>query len=80
MPVARWLRGALRPMAEDLLFSTRQPVLDALNDGHLRRLWLEHLAGRCDHSMFLWAAMMLVLWSESLRGGSMSVSQVPAGT
>lgn len=72
MPVSDWLRGALRSMAEDLLFSKRHPVLDALNGVQLRALWFEHLAGRRDHGMFIWTAMMLVLWAESIRASPVS--------
>lgn len=62
IPLARWLRTALRPMAEDLLLSRR-----ALGRGYfvpetIRALWDAHQRGARDHAHRLWALMMLELW------------------
>lgn len=67
MPLAKWLRRDLRSMAEDTLFGSGRPVLDALDSDRLRVLWYEHLGGRRDHSVFIWAVMMLVFWSDASR-------------
>ena len=62
MPVAEWLKGPLRPLAEDLL-SER-----ALRDGGFfdpaatRALLGEHLAGRHDHRKILWSLLAFQLW------------------
>jgi len=64
IPAARWLREELRPMAEGLLFDGRHAVLDALDRDSLRRLWHEHQSGGRDHSVFIWAVMMIALWGE----------------
>jgi asparagine synthase (glutamine-hydrolysing) len=65
VPLADWLRGELREMAEDLLFSPR-----ALGRGYLRaepvlRLWQDHQRKMRDHSPRLWAVMVLELWHRT---------------
>ena len=70
IPAAQWLRGSLRPMAEDLLFGAGRSVLDLLDRQQLRRLWTEHLSGARDHHVFLWAVMMLALWQDASRSAA----------
>lgn len=61
VPVARWLRGGLRGMLEDALFSGRARTRPFFRDGAVRVLFDEHVAGR-DRSNQLWALLMLELW------------------
>ncbi len=61
VPLDAWLRGPLRPWAEDLL-SAR-----ALADGYLdadtvRTLWTDYLAGRRQSHFQLWAVLMFQAW------------------
>jgi asparagine synthase (glutamine-hydrolysing) len=66
VPVAEWLRGSLRPMAEDLLadaFRQRR-----FKQETLRPLWLEHLSGAQDHSARLWPVLMLQAWLGGPHG------------
>jgi asparagine synthase (glutamine-hydrolysing) len=62
IPAASWLRGELRPLAEGLIFDTRRSYAPLLEQRKIRQLWTEHLAGARDHSVFIWALMMLGLW------------------
>ena len=60
IPVGRWMRGPLRPLVEDaLLDMPERPVVDRTI---ARRLVVEHLSGRADHTPRLWALLMLELW------------------
>jgi asparagine synthase (glutamine-hydrolysing) len=64
VPVGAWLRGPLRPWAEDLLAPAaiaREGLLDARA---VRRLWAEHLTGRRDASFALWPVLMFRAWSD----------------
>lgn len=64
-PVGRWLRGALRPWAEDLL-SPGSVAADGLLDARaVRGLWQEHLAGRFDRGSTLWPILMFLAWRAS---------------
>jgi Asparagine synthase (glutamine-hydrolyzing) len=62
-PVAEWLRGDLRELAEGLLLSSRS----FLSREAAKPLFAAHIGG-ADHSKKLWALLMLELWyAESLR-------------
>jgi asparagine synthase (glutamine-hydrolysing) len=64
MPVAGWFRGALRPMARDLLGVADARTAPLLEGAAVRRLLDEHDAG-VDHGERLWNLLVLELW---LRG------------
>ncbi|MBV9598723.1 MAG: asparagine synthase (glutamine-hydrolyzing) [Chloroflexi bacterium] len=64
VPVGEWLRGDLRPLLEDTLFSPT-----ALQRGYFRReavraLVDEHLSRRADRGAHVWALLMLELWQR----------------
>ncbi|RIA55377.1 asparagine synthase (glutamine-hydrolyzing) [Dichotomicrobium thermohalophilum] len=64
VPVGEWLRGPLRPWAEDLLnpdMIRRQGLLDAQA---IRTCWQDHLAGRGRHAYKLWTVLMFQAWYE----------------
>ena len=67
VPAATWLRGELRPMAEDLVFDSNGIISEILRPTELRRLWNQHLRSDRDHSVFFWGLMMLGLWSRTCR-------------
>lgn len=62
MPVAAWIRGPLRPWAEELLDSGRIEREGYLAAEPIRKRWTEHLSGRHDHSGFLWSVLMFQAW------------------
>jgi asparagine synthase (glutamine-hydrolysing) len=62
IPLARWFREELRPLARELLLSDergwfRRDALEQLLD--------EHAAGRADHGHRLWTLVMLELWQRT---------------
>jgi asparagine synthase (glutamine-hydrolysing) len=60
VPLAEWLRGALRPMLEETMESLEQRHL--LDAAEIRRLTSEHLSGEADHRDRLWLLLVLELW------------------
>jgi len=66
-PVGAWLRGPLRPWAEDLLSPAALGHTDLLEIAPVRALWAEHLTGRHDHHAALWAVLVLQAWSGRTR-------------
>ncbi len=65
IPLAAWLRGQLRDMAEDLLFAPRALGRGYLQADAVRRLWRQHQQGARDCSSELWAFMVLELWHRT---------------
>ncbi len=62
VPIGDWLRGPLRPWAEDLL-DVRQLEDDGLvSVPVVRAMWAEHLSGRRDRQFDLWDVLMLQSW------------------
>lgn len=71
IPLASWLRGDLRAIAEDLLFSPRALGRGYFSPEGLRRSWRRHQQGARDTSRELWACMVLELWHRTF------VDQIP---
>jgi asparagine synthase (glutamine-hydrolysing) len=62
VPMAAWLRGPLRPWAEELL-DARQIESDGMVVATtVRRWWQEHLSGRADLTAQLWSVLMFQAW------------------
>jgi asparagine synthase (glutamine-hydrolysing) len=62
VPVGRWLRGPLRPWAEELL-SRRHLAEDGLLDPKVvRERWEQHLLGQHDWHHSLWVVLMFQAW------------------
>jgi len=61
-PVGTWLRGALRPWAEELLAPAALADGGLLDAAVVGRVWQEHLAGRHDHGSTLWPVLMFQAW------------------
>jgi asparagine synthase (glutamine-hydrolysing) len=60
VPLARWFREELAPMAAERLGNADpEGLLDA---GAMRRLLDEHASGRADHSQLLWALLVWQMW------------------
>lgn len=63
-PVGAWLRGPLRPWAEELLESARLEREGYLNSRAVRKLWEQHLGGSEGREPLLWAALMFQAWRQ----------------
>jgi asparagine synthase (glutamine-hydrolysing) len=74
VPIGEWLRGPLRPWAEDLLDPTRvrrEGFLDADIVGHT---WQQHVSGRRNQQYLLWDVLMFQAWLEA--GGATKLPMV----
>lgn len=65
VPIAEWLRGPLRPWAEELLDPGRLREQGLLNAGEVRRLWHQHLAGWGNRKNIVWSLLMFQAWLET---------------
>ncbi|UQV21860.1 asparagine synthase (glutamine-hydrolyzing) [Vibrio sp. J383] len=64
IPLAEWLRGPLKPWAEELLDCDKMKTQGYLDSSVIRELWLEHLSGRSDKHSQLWPVLMFQQWLE----------------
>jgi len=67
IPLDTWLRGPLRPWAEDLLAEDRLRREGFLRPEPIRRRWEEHLSGRLDWQYLLWDVLVFQTWLEANR-------------
>lgn len=71
VPVASWLRGALREWAEALLEPSRLRDQGYWQVETVRWFWDEHLSGREDYSFQLWGILMFQAWLDEQEKESM---------
>jgi asparagine synthase (glutamine-hydrolysing) len=65
VPLARWFRGELQPLARELLLDERARARGWFHPQAVERLLDEHAAGRADHGHRLWTLTMLELWQRT---------------
>jgi len=68
VPLDAWLRGPLRPWAEELLDEHRLRCEGFLRPEPIRRRWAEHLSGRRNWQYLLWDVLVFQTWLEANRG------------
>ena len=79
IPLASWLRGPLRPWAEEFLDEGRLRREGFFNPRPIRRAWQELLAGRGTWEFQLWDVLMFEAWLEESRSEE-RVPLVPASS
>ncbi len=68
VPLGEWLRGSLRPLVEEILFSERLHFESVFDRSGLRRYWEEHLSEQKDNKWGLWTLLALEWWGvENLK-------------
>jgi asparagine synthase (glutamine-hydrolysing) len=70
LPIGPWLRGPLRPWAEELLSERRLAAQGLLDPVPVRRAWALHLSGRRDLAHELWDVIALQAWLDRWMPGS----------
>ncbi len=64
IPLAQWLRGDLKRVFEERIFS-KDAFLENLFEPHaIRHWWNQHQRGTRDYSCHLWALLMLECWGK----------------
>jgi asparagine synthase (glutamine-hydrolysing) len=62
VPVGQWIKGPLRPWAEELLDERRLREDGHFDGAKVRRRWGDHLSGRRDGTLAIWAVLMFQAW------------------
>jgi asparagine synthase (glutamine-hydrolysing) len=62
IPVGEWIRGPLRPWAEDLLDRDRLKREGFFDADTVHRRWQQHLRKERDATPSLWAVLMFQAW------------------
>jgi len=68
IPVDAWLRGPLREMVEEAVFSPRARVAELIEQRAARTLYTSHRAGVGRHGQVLWGLMVLARWCDRYLG------------
>lgn len=82
MPVAKWLSGPLRDLAEEMFSETRLRRDGFFRPSAVRSLLTDHYSRRVDNRKLLWTLLVFQLWYENLtRPGVRAVhcTGVPVG-
>ena len=67
IPVGEWIKGPLRPWAEELLDASRMAGEGWFDPAIVQRRWRDHLSGRRDSTPALWAVLMFQSWLREQR-------------
>ena len=67
IPLAEWLRGPLRPWAEELLSERRLREAGLFETATIRARWAQNLAGTRNWSYAIWTVLMLMAWFDRHR-------------
>ena len=70
IPIGQWLRGPLRPWAEELLAPARLATEGYFDAGAVAARWRDHLSGRRDSTPALWAVLMFQAWLAEQRASA----------
>ena len=68
VPVGEWIKGPLRPWAEDLLDRDRLSREGCFDGQVVDRRWRQHLSGRRDSTAAIWAVLMFQAWHAANDG------------
>ncbi|MEO5774006.1 MAG: asparagine synthase (glutamine-hydrolyzing) [Sphingomicrobium sp.] len=62
LPVGEWLKGPLRPWAEDLLDPKRMAADGWMDEKIVQRRWHDHLSGARNSTQAIWSVLMFQAW------------------
>jgi asparagine synthase (glutamine-hydrolysing) len=62
VPVGEWIKGPLRPWAEELLNPTVMGQQGWFDPNIVQRRWRDHLSGNRDSTPALWSVLMFQAW------------------
>jgi asparagine synthase (glutamine-hydrolysing) len=70
VPVGEWIKGPLRPWAEELLDKRRVDQQGFFDANLVHRRWQDHLRGRRDSTTAIWSILMFQAWLGVSEGAT----------
>ncbi len=70
VPLEKWLSGALKPWAEDLLSESSLAAHGQFDVKAVRALWSEHCSGRRRWHSQLWNVLMFQAWAQTTHANA----------
>ena len=64
-PLADWLRGELKPIAEEYIFQKGHGLSQLFCSEKIEMLWNQHQRRFFDHSSVLWSMLMFEIWWQN---------------
>jgi asparagine synthase (glutamine-hydrolysing) len=65
VPIGEWVRGELRPLAEEFLLSRQAQARGFFNPAYVRRMLDQQISCSQDHASRIWALMVLEAWCRT---------------
>jgi asparagine synthase (glutamine-hydrolysing) len=62
VPLADWLRGEIKEIAEDCLFNREGGLVSYFKQETIQKMWLQHQNKQIDYSAPLWSMLMFQMW------------------
>jgi len=62
VPLADWLRGDLKSIAESYLFKHTEGLNTYFKPEVIKNIWQQHQNRSIDHSSVLWSMLMFQMW------------------
>jgi asparagine synthase (glutamine-hydrolysing) len=75
-PLRSWMRGALRPVVDELLCESQIRRRGLYEPQVVQRMIQEDRAGKADHSMWLWTLLTTELWHQTFLDQNASCGPV----
>jgi asparagine synthase (glutamine-hydrolysing) len=75
VPVDRWFRGALKPIAHDIIFSRSFRERGQFNIKQVAHIWEQHQTGQKAYGVRLWALLVLELWQQQFVDRAYPIKQ-----
>lgn len=77
IPVGEWIKGPLRPWAEELLDPQRLVQQGYLDPVAIRRRWSQHLSGARDSTGAMWSVLMFQAWLGEQAAPTAAIRPAP---
>ncbi len=65
VPIGEWVRGEMRPLAEEFLLGKQARSRGLFDPAYMRRMLDQHISCSLDHAQRIWALMVLEAWHRT---------------